>query len=389
MILPLLFAAVVKWYESYYLGVSAVRAKNYDAGAEALSKAIAEMPSENGSIRAGNQIITYTPHFWLGIAKFNQNDLDGALREWKISEDQGVVQTTPYYAQLRDWVARANAEKQRRAEGAAAGSKRDANAAVGKALSAQMDAVAAGADRSDGYRAAQRKLQEALDTNAKGGTDVRTYKRASDLADQARELFVAAADDAKKKKAARPPAVARVQPQPKPVEVTVPMEPVPAPVPAPVAVQPQPAAPQPQPAPVQVESEASVAARIAAQNERRKKIEGDKKPDGGLKPAAPQAGARAPLEAAWRAYAAGELAASDRQLTQLIDVNGSAEAYLLRGCARYTQAMLSRDGQAKLNAAAADFREALTMNKALRLDRSAFSPKLVAYFESISSARPR
>jgi len=386
MILPLLFAAVLKWYESYYSGVNAVRAKNYDAAADALARSIAEMPAENGSLRAGNQIITYTPHFWLGIAKFNLGDIDAALREWHISEEQGVVQNTPYYAQLRDWVARANVEKQRRAENAAGDSKREANAAVGKALSAQMDAVAAGADRSDGYRAAQRKLQEALDTNAKGGTDIRVFKRAADLAAQARELFGAAADEARRQKAARPPAVARVQPQPqpqpKPVEVTVPFEPPPAPVPAPVVVAPVPA-PQPaQPAPI-VESEASVTARIAAQNEKRRQLEAPKKTAVVVVDIRPQ------LEAAYRAFAAGELTRSEQQLSRLIASSATPEAYLLRGCARYTQAMLSRNGDAMLNAAAEDFRAALKMNNALRLSRSAFSPKLVAYFDSISAARPR
>lgn len=418
------FAAPEKWYEAYNRGVNAVRSKNFEAAAEALGRAITEMPAESGAARARNEIFTYTPHFWLGIAKFHLGDLDGALREWRISEEQGVVQNTPYYAQLRDWVARANVEKQRRTENAAGDSKREANAAVGKAVSAQMDAVAAGADRTDAYRAAQRKLQEALDTNAKAGVDIRSYKRAADLAAQAREMFVGAADDAKRQKAARPPAVARVQPQPqpKPVEIPVPFEPPPAPVPAPVAVvrapQPQPQ-PAPQPAPV-VESEALVSARLAVQNYRRRLIDAhlptaeaqklDRqlagKPDEKTiarvteqvarkereltKPklvevtaARPPADPRAELEAAYRAFAAGELAASEQLLSRLVGSNAGAEAYLLRGCARYTQAMLSRNRDAMLDAAAADFRSALKLNRALRLDQAAFSPKLVAYFDQV------
>ena len=59
---------------------------------------------------------------------------------------------------------------------ALADGKHDANAAVSKAVAAQMDAVTAGADRSADYRAAQRKLQEALDATAKGGTDAEAYK---------------------------------------------------------------------------------------------------------------------------------------------------------------------------------------------------------------------
>ena len=378
MIALVFFAAVLKWYESYDSGINAVRAKNYQAAAEALSRAIAEMPNESGAVRARNQIITYTPHFWLGIAKFNLGDLDGALREFKTSEEQGVVQNTPYYAQLREWVARANAEKQRRIENAASDSKREANAAVQKALSAQMDAVAAGADRTDAYRAAQRKLQEALDTNAKAGTDIRTYKRAGEIASQARDLFVGAAEDAKKQKAARAQQP-KPQPQPKVLTVEVPFEPVPvpAPVPAPAPVI---AAPQPV-----VESEASVAARVAAQNEHRREIEA--KPNVGrvLNPSS-SPDLRTPLESAYRAFAAGEFAKADSALTRILSSNASAEAYLLRGCTRYTQAMLSRG---KLEAAEADFRAALKLIGALRLSRSAFSPKLVAYFDAISGAQRR
>ena len=67
-------------------------------------------------------------------------------------------------------------------------------------------------------------------------------------------------------------------------------------------------------------------------------------------------------------------------LSQVLATNASAEAYLLRGCARYTEAMLTRG---KLDAATEDFRAALELNPALRLDRSAFSPKLVAFFDQL------
>jgi hypothetical protein len=347
MIALLIFAAVTRWYESYNLGVNAVRAKNYQAGAEALSAAIAQMPAESGAARAGNTIITYTPHFWLGIARFNLGDLDGALREWKISEDQGAVQNTPYYAQLREWVARANLEKQRRLQSAASDSKREANTAMGRALSAQTDAVAAGADRSDAYRAAQRKLREAVETH--------DDKQAADLATQARDLFAGAAADAKREKAARP----KPEPQPQPlktVTISVPFEPAPVPPPVPV------------------ESEASVSARIAAQNEHRKQIEAK------TKPVMPPVDLRGPLESAYRAFAVGDFVKADALLTQVLATNASAEAYLLRGCARYTQATLAR-GQ--LDAAAQDFQAALALNKALKLDSGAFSPKLVAYFDQL------
>src|ERR1700738_593473 len=122
--------AADKWWDYYNRGVTAVRAKSYEAGADALQRSLAEMPAESGSARTRNEIIVYVPHFWLGIAKFNLGDIDAAPREFSTSEEQRSVQSTPYYSQLRDWVARAQQQKQRTLETAAGDSKREANAAV-------------------------------------------------------------------------------------------------------------------------------------------------------------------------------------------------------------------------------------------------------------------
>jgi hypothetical protein len=356
--LPLLGAD--KWWDFYNRGVAAVRAKNYEAGAEALQRSLAEMPNESSSARTRNEIITYVPHFWLGIAKFNLGDVDGALREWRISEDQGVVQTTQYYAQLRDWVARAQSQRQRNAESAAADSKREANMAVGRAVSAQMDAVAAGADRSDRYRSAQRKLQEAMENVAGAGTDIRAYRRASDVAQQALDLFTAAAQDAKQQRASRPKPQPQPQPQPKIVE---PPAPQPAPQPVPVVMAPAPEARiEPTPEPITPKVVEPV---------KEKQIEVPTRTES----------MRPQLEAAYRAFAAGDLAASEQLLTRVLASRANGEAYLLRGCTRYTRAMLSR--KPELEGATADFRAALKLNRALRLDKTAFSPKLVAFFEQV------
>ena len=430
--------AAEKWLEAYNRGVSLVRAGNFQAGAQALQHAVDEMPAENAAQRVRDQIFTYTPHFWLGIARLNLGDPDAALREWKISEDQGAIQNTPYYAQLRDLIGRANSEKQRRAEGAATPSKQEANGAIGRALSAQMDAVTAGGDRSDTYHAAQRKLAEAKDTNAKAGINVRAYERAAGLAEDARSLFATAADDARKQRASRPkqnPPPARkppsgevvvpfddvpqprqtVQPQPQPPA------PVPAPVPQPVAPKPsaevKKPAPEPQPP---AESEALIAARLAVQQYRRRLIamnlpvadaqRFDRELKSGAEPktirrvvdqvaakerqldarkpvevvaTAPPDPTRGQLETAFRAFAAGDLASSDRVLTQLLSSKQDAEAYLLRGCSRYTQAMLARDGNALLAGATADMQAALRLNGTLHLDRTSWSPKLVDFFERV------
>ena len=434
--------AAEKWLDAYNRGVNAVRANNFQAGAQALQRAIEEMPEENASQRVRDQIFTYVPHFWLGIARLNLADPDAALREWKISEDQGAIQNTPYYAQLRDLIGRANSQKQRRAEGAAVPAKQEANGAIGRALSAQMDAVTAGGDRSDTYHAAQRKLGEAKDLNAKAGVDVRVYKRAADVAEESRILFATAADDAKKQRASRPvkpntpqrkPAtgdvvipfddipqpkqVAHPQPQPQP---PVPVTQTSVPLPPKTELKPQPQPPEPQPV---VESEALVAARIALQQYRRRlgalplstsdaqrlerqltpqsdaetiqrvvdeiaarerelddKAAAARKPVEVVVPADPTQGQ---IETAYRAFAAGDLASSDRVLTQLLAAKQSAEAYLLRGCSRYTQAMLLRNREPLLASATSDIRTALRMNHSLRLDRSAWSPKLVAFFEQV------
>jgi hypothetical protein len=417
--------AAETWFVAYNRGVDLVRAGKYQMGAQALQHAIDEAPQENAAARVRDQIFTYTPHFWLGIARLNLGDPDAALREWTISENQGAVQNTPYYAQLRDLIGRANSQKQRRAEGAAVPSKQEANAAIGRAISAQVDAVTAGGDHNDTYHAAQRKLAESKETNAKAGIDVRMYKRAADVADEARAMFVQAADDAKKQRAARPtklpakvPAGDFVVPfDDVPTKQTVQPAPVTQTVPAP---QPPPKAEvkKPEPAP-EMASEDFVNAQLAIQAYRRRliamklsvadaqRIERELKRGSDAKTIRRVANevaakereldarkppevvapvpdpTRAQLELAYRAFAAGDLASSDRALTELITAKESAEAYLLRGCERYTQAMLSRHGDPLLASAAADMQSALRLNRTLQLDASAWSPKLLAFFEKL------
>jgi hypothetical protein len=426
-----------KWLDAYNRGVTAVRANNFQAGAPALQKAIEEMPQENAAQRVRDSIFTYVPHFWLGIAKLNLGDPDGALREWKTSEEMGAIKSTPYFSQLQELIGRANSEKQRRAQVAANPSKQEANAAISRALSAQMDAVTAGGDRSDTYHAAKRKLDEAKALSAKGGLDVRVFKHASDVAEEARSLFAIAADDAKKQRAARPPKSNPVQ-EHRPLEVVIPFDEGPQPK---QVIQPPPShttppmtqtsAPQPPRAEVKPkivepppeESEALVAARIAVQQYRRRLVsmnlatinaqrlerqltaqsdpkvikrvvdeiaakERDLDAKAAIsKPAEipapdPTAGE---LESAYRAYASGDFASSDRILTNVLSAKPSAEAYLLRGCSRYTQAMLSRDGNALLASAAADIQAGLRIKPSLRLDRGMWSPKLIAFFEQVKS----
>ena len=380
------FAAPEKWFEAYDRGVTAVNTRNYKAGAEALQKAIAEMPNEGTNVRAKNALITYVPHFWLGIAKFNLGDAEGAPREWRICEEQGVVARTDYYAKMKDWVSRAQTERQRNAQTAASGAKKTADTAISKALEMQLNALSAGGDRAESYLTAQRKLLEARTYFQKAGTDVNAYKTAEQIAQQASSLFAAAAEEGKRIKAARnaaPPPVKKQQPAPQPAVVNAGVI---APPPAAIVPKTETAGLTP------VISQAEVEKRIAEQEAKRKQRENPK-----LAAAAdaspanrqpPTANTPAPdLRAAYRAYASGDLTTSERLLTNVLRAQPAAEAYLLRGCARYTRAMLSRTPDPLLLAATDDFRAALDRNRALRLDRNAFSPKLVAYFESIRKRR--
>jgi tetratricopeptide (TPR) repeat protein len=361
--LPL--SAAEKWWDFYKRGVTAIQSGNYQAGIDALQRALNETPNEAANVRPKNETFTYVPHYWIGVARFQMGDADGALREWRASEEQGVVQKTPYYSQLREWVGKAQAQKQRVSDTATADVKKEANAAVGRALSAQMDAVAAGADRSDAYRAAQRKLKDAMESAGAGDTP--TLRRATETAQQARDLFTTAADEAKKAKASRSTAVARQtpppQPQPQPQPATrVAESPVPAPQPKPVEAS---VIPVTAPAPAQKTAELSAPVAAAPAS------------------SAPPKGAELHdrLEAAYRAFAKGDLTSSEQMLSNIVSTTSSAEAYLLRGCVKYTRSVLAR--QADMRPAAADFRAALKANRALHLDRRAFSPKLIAFFEDV------
>lgn len=442
-------SAPEKWWDAYARGTKAVNAKNYAVAAEALQKSIAEMPNEGVSVRAGNVLITYVPHFWLGIAKFNLGDVDGALREWETAEAQGVIARTDYYSGMKDWVARAQTEKARKAESAVKAPKTAAADAISRALAGQFEAFSAGGDRTETYRAAIRKLEVARGQFNKAGTNAEAYKTAAAAAGEATALFTRSANEAKALKIARantpkpkPPAVVvqqqAIPPVQKPAEVVVPF-PGPATATAPAPVQ-----PKPQPAEPEVVSEANVAARVALQGYRGTVAKGTREDKGNPQiqgfvrgewkeseklrqrlerskddaeleriaqeaternramsqriselrvsaaaeaalavPVDAKSDATAGLQMAYRAFAAGDLDMSEQLLTKLVAEAPTAEAFLLRGCARYTRAMLSRRPDTLRADATADFREAVRRNKALRLEGRLFSPKLVTFFDQV------
>lgn len=358
-------AAAERWWDSYNRGVKAVNAKQYEVAVQALEAAIAAAPAESSAARVRNAAIVYVPHYWLGVAKFNLGDVDGAVRAWRISEEQGAIAKTEFYPKLREWVSRAQAEKKRDAADAASSSKKTADRAVSAAMVAQVAALSAGADRTDTYRAGEAKLREAMTQFRGAGTDVAVFERVAQTAGRARELFTKAADDAKKLKATRQQQIAAKQAAaakaPEPASEPDP-EPVPAPVVTETVAEPvQPVAVVAEPAPVPVVEKAQVTKPVEA----------------------PKTALRSQLESAYRFYASGNFEASERALTSILNATRSGEAYLLRGCARYTRAVLSREPDPGLATASSDFKAALKLNRSLRLDKRTFSPKLVEFFESV------
>jgi tetratricopeptide (TPR) repeat protein len=340
-------AIAVASMNAYQRGVKAVQAKDYATAIDQLQRALAASP---------NEAANYLPHFWLGIARYETHDYDGALRDWKASEEQGAVQGSEYYARMRELMAQAQRAKADAAHMAVAEPRKNADAAMSRAMSAQMEAVGVGGDRLDAYRNGKRKLEQALADFNRAGNDAQTYQRATDGANQARDLFVFAADEAKRAKAAKAVPVPVIIPKAEPAAPSPPPPPPPAPQPA-------------------VESEASVEARIREQEQHAKEILTKAKP---VTVTAPRVN---PIEPAYRAFARGDFAASEQLLSAMLVEKPTAEAYLLRGCTRYTRAMLSRAPAPLLAAATADFRAALKLNRSARLDQSAFSPKLIAFFD--------
>lgn len=89
------------------------------------------------------------------------------------------------------------------------------------------------------------------------------------------------------------------------------------------------------------------------------------------------------IEVAYHAYAGGDLAAADRILSLLIERQPSPAAYLLRGCTRYTVAMLAKDRGQLIPYAREDVRQAFALNPSLWLDPAVFSPRLRAFLEQV------
>jgi hypothetical protein len=94
--------------DSFREGMSALDQNKWGVAAAAFRAALAERPEEGGRrVRIyGTWLLDYLPHYYLGVALFQLDDLEGAAAEWRESRRQGAILTTPLVADLERWESR-------------------------------------------------------------------------------------------------------------------------------------------------------------------------------------------------------------------------------------------------------------------------------------------
>jgi tetratricopeptide (TPR) repeat protein len=425
--LPLSAAKAPGWAEPYERALGSIQRQDWAGAADSLQKAIAANDQEELNANTGKRTVNYLPHYWLGSARLNLNDAEGALAALKRSESQGVIQKTDQYAAFRKALARV--EQMRREQSGSDGKalRNAADQAVARALGAQALATGAGASRRSEYQLANRKLDQAL-VSLRGTPSATQMQAATRLASEAEKLYESVA-----KQAAKPAAVVRKDPVAPPVTDTR----------GPGAGVPLTQAPEDEgDAPAadververeirELETEtaaalqkngtpsmnavadsvrrsagawrAEVATGVPAARLRaisvdisRKMAEvrsraAVKRPDAPpLQQSTPAVGrvddSAERLRAAYRELSSGRLAEAEAILDQLVGAGPtSAAAYALRGCVRYTRALLGEKGPLA-RAAASDFATAIRLDPSIKLDGRYFSPKLVAFFDQARAA---
>jgi hypothetical protein len=88
---------------AYEEGLQASEKGDWTTVERRMREAIAEEPQESRRIRVyGMRFVPYLPHYYLGLARFEQGNCRGALEAWRTSESQGVVQATDEYGRLEE-----------------------------------------------------------------------------------------------------------------------------------------------------------------------------------------------------------------------------------------------------------------------------------------------
>lgn len=439
---PLLAAEA--WMVAYDKGLTAAQKGDWGTVSSEMQKAIALKSRELAHTNLRRSAGPYVPHYWLGMARMNLGDLSGAAEAFRTSESHGAIQKTTLYAELRSSLSkleRASADDQ---EKEVATARKSADQAIGRAMSAKVQATTAGATRQDAFRRGAQKLQEAFDLKKR--SDLKSVQQAASSAAAAATLFAEAVTEERRasgsavsttpkiatKKEATPAVIAE-QPREQPRVI---QDVTPAKTEEPVARETHVADGS-----AKARSEADAILRQLrndlnrARNSRRNEAsvvtftttaldlvdawqrnlpQADESDIAAIKRGAAQQkrqldqltakapataptlpasasslppAARTDLQRAYVQLARGDVAAAEKLTSTLLASQPKLfEAYMLRGCARYTQAMLlnRKDLEA---AAAEDFRAALAIRPHATLDPQSFSPKLVAFFKEIQRHR--
>lgn len=85
----------MRYYET---GVAAAEQGDWEQVEKMMRRAIGEQPEAKR--RRMLRKVNYFPHYYLGLARYNQGDCEGALTSWAESERQGAIIGLPEYMEL-------------------------------------------------------------------------------------------------------------------------------------------------------------------------------------------------------------------------------------------------------------------------------------------------
>jgi hypothetical protein len=413
------------WGDYYKRGLNAVKSQDWATVKASMESAITLKPAAQKPARWKNETLTYVPHFYLGVALFQLGDVDAALEAFRVSESQGVIQKSELWRDQRRWEAEAQKAKGRSAIEAVSDDRKAAENAISSAMIAQAGAVGAGADRSEDFQKATRLMSDATAALDKAGTDPAAYAQAERKANEAKALFESAQRNVRTRPVARPPAKPAVDPEKaaEAARLAQELEDQRAQIRTKLAdlngrlneaeeKYPDDAEFQTFVLNTRSQSEQWTAMLPATGDKAElqrisqsvtSSIEELAQQTAALRAAAaakaepppvvkdePRTAeavsrANAELKRAWSAYVKGDIDGCAKIANEVVESrSGSSDAYMLRGIASYTSAM-TLEREDLLERAAADFATAVRLNRAARIDKRHFSPKLVAFFEQIKS----
>jgi hypothetical protein len=95
--------ASADYKDSFKRGIDAYDRKRWDEVVRYMREAVSGNPAEGERIKLyGLRFEMYFPHFFLGAAYLNLGQCREAVAEFKISESQGAIRSSPRYAELVD-----------------------------------------------------------------------------------------------------------------------------------------------------------------------------------------------------------------------------------------------------------------------------------------------